>query len=42
VNDVTVAEGDSGTQNATFTISRGGECLTGVTVGYATANGTAT
>src|SRR5204862_5391668 len=39
--DVTVAEGDSGTANAVFTVSRNGGSSGTVTVDYATANGTA-
>src|SRR5206468_2292528 len=42
VNDVTVTEGDSGTVNATFTVSLSAASGQTVTVQAATANGTAT
>lgn len=42
INDVTLAEGNSGTTNATFTITRSGDTTTAVSVEFATANGTAT
>jgi len=41
VNDVTVAEGDAGSVNATFTVSLSAAVAQTVTVQYATANGTA-
>ena len=41
VNDVTVTEGNSGTVSATFTVSLTPTSGRGVTVDYATANGTA-
>ncbi|MDP9264709.1 MAG: Ig-like domain-containing protein [Chloroflexota bacterium] len=42
VNDVTVAEGNSGTTLATFTVTLSAASPQQVTVSYATANGTAT
>ena len=42
VNDVTVTEGDSGTQNATFTVTLAPTSGQNVSVNYATADGTAT
>jgi ribosomal protein L35AE/L33A len=43
INDVTVAEGNAGTVNATFTVTlSGGASASTVTVDYTTANGTAT
>jgi Ca2+-binding RTX toxin-like protein len=42
INDVTVTEGNSGTTNATFTVSLSSAASTVVSVNYATANGTAT
>ncbi len=42
VGDVTVTEGNSGTVNATYTVSLNVPSGRGVTVDYATANGTAT
>ncbi|MBI5930067.1 MAG: hypothetical protein HY862_12215 [Chloroflexi bacterium] len=42
INDVTVTEGDSGTVNATFTVSLNSTAPTNITVNYATANDTAT
>ena len=42
INDVTVAEGNSGTVPASFTITRAGATGTSSTVQWATANGTAT
>jgi hypothetical protein len=42
INDVTLTEGNSGTKNATFTVTLSGETFQTVTVNYATANGTAT
>ena len=41
INDVTVTEGNSGTSNATFTVSLSAASAQSVTVNYATANGTA-
>ncbi len=42
IADTTVAEGNSGTSNATFTVTLSKAATTPVTVTYATANGTAT
>ncbi|WP_293395238.1 Calx-beta domain-containing protein, partial [Nevskia sp.] len=42
INDVSVTEGNSGTKNATFTVSLSATSTSAVTVSYATANGTAT
>jgi hypothetical protein len=42
INDVVVTEGNSGTQNATFTITLSGPVSQPVTVNYATADGSAT
>ncbi|MBI3921510.1 MAG: PQQ-binding-like beta-propeller repeat protein, partial [Armatimonadetes bacterium] len=42
INDVTVTEGDTGTTTATFTVTLTGATGQVVTVGYATADGTAT
>lgn len=42
IADSTVAEGNSGTRNASFTVTLSGPAAKPVTVGYATANGTAT
>jgi ribosomal protein L35AE/L33A len=42
VNDVTVTEGDSGTTNATFTVTLAPASGQNVSVAYATADGTAT
>jgi VCBS repeat-containing protein len=42
ISDVTVAEGNSGTSNATFTVSLSASSTQTVTVNYATANGSAT
>jgi peptidyl-Lys metalloendopeptidase len=42
INDVSVAEGNSGTTNATFTVSLSPASDVAVTVAYQTANGTAT
>ncbi len=42
INDVTVTEGNSGTVNATFTVTLSAASTQEVTVNYATANGTAT
>ncbi len=42
INDVTVTEGNSGTSNATFTVTLSPPAAGSVTVQYATANGTAT
>ena len=42
INNVTVTEGDSGTVNATFTVSLSAASGQNVTVDYATADGTAT
>jgi subtilisin-like proprotein convertase family protein len=41
VGDVSVAEGDSGSSNATFTVSLSSASAQAVTVDYTTANGTA-
>ncbi len=42
INDVSVAEGDSGTSTATFTVTLTPTSSSTVTVNYATANGSAT
>jgi chitinase len=42
VNDVSIAEGDTGTRTATFTVTLAPVAATPVTVAYATADGTAT
>lgn len=42
VNDVTVTEGNSGTVNATFTVSLSAAAPSAASVSWATANGTAT
>lgn len=42
INDVTVTEGNSGTTNATFTVTLSAANTSAVTVKYDTANGTAT
>src|SRR5207248_138551 len=42
INDVSVAEGNSGTTNAVFTVSLSQSTTATVTVHYATADGTAT
>ncbi|MEI6252360.1 MAG: Calx-beta domain-containing protein, partial [Mycobacteriaceae bacterium] len=42
ISDVSVTEGNSGTPNANFTVSLSKASATPVTVGYTTANGTAT
>ena len=42
INDVSVTEGNSGTTNATFTVSLSVAAVSPVTVDYATADGTAT
>src|SRR6185295_16106875 len=42
VNDVTVTEGNSGTVSATFNVTLSPAAIGTVTVGFATANGTAT
>ncbi len=42
INDVTVTEGNTGTTNATFTVTLSAASSQQVTVGYATADGTAT
>ena len=42
VNDASVNEGQSGTTNATFTVTLSSASLGSVTVGYATSNGSAT
>ncbi|MBD2149020.1 S8 family serine peptidase [Pseudanabaena sp. FACHB-1277] len=42
INDVTIAEGNSGTSNAVFTVTRTGNATQSITVNYATANNTAT
>src|SRR2546428_692986 len=41
INDVSVTEGNSGTSNATFTVSLTNPSSAAVTVDYATADGTA-
>ena len=41
INDAVAAEGDSGTANATFTVSLGGPSGRPISVDYATVNGTA-
>ena len=41
INDVTVTEGDTGTVNAVFTVTKTGSGTTPATVHYATADGTA-
>jgi Ca2+-binding RTX toxin-like protein len=40
INDVTITEGNNGTTNATFTVTRTGITNQPITVNYATANGT--
>ena len=42
IGDVTVAEGDTGTEIATFTVTRTSDLTEEVTVNFATANGAAT
>ena len=42
VSNATVAEGNSGTKNLTFTVALSNAATTAVSVNYATANGTAT
>ena len=42
IANTSVAEGDSGTSNMAFTVSLSKAATSTVTVGYATANGTAT
>jgi Ca2+-binding RTX toxin-like protein len=42
IQDVTVTEGNTGTKNATFTVTLSAASTSVVTVNYATANGTAT
>jgi hypothetical protein len=42
INDVTITEGDSGTSNATFTVTLSNASTKPVTVTYGTADGTAT
>ncbi len=42
INDVTITEGNSGTANATFTVSLSAASAQTVTVNFATADGTAT
>jgi hypothetical protein len=42
IDDVTVAEGDAGTVNAVFTVTRAGDTNTAVSVDFATANVSAT
>jgi len=42
INDATVTEGNTGTTNATFTVTLSSASGNTVTVNYATANGTAT
>ncbi|WP_373480982.1 Calx-beta domain-containing protein [Geminocystis sp.] len=42
INDISITEGNSGTKNAVFTVTRTGTPTGTITVNYATANGTAT
>ena len=42
ISDVTISEGNSGTKNATFTVTLSAASTSSVTVNYATRNGTAT
>ncbi|MDD1462382.1 sodium:calcium exchanger, partial [Dolichospermum sp. ST_sed2] len=42
INNITISEGNSGTKNATFTVTRTGTATKAISVNYATANGTAT
>jgi hypothetical protein len=42
INDVRIVEGNTGTKNAVFTVTRSGSSTGSVRVNYATANGTAT
>ena len=42
INDVTMTEGNSGTKNFVFTVTRSGDTSGTSSVGYATADGTAT
>jgi len=42
IEDLTITEGNSGTKNATFTVTRTGTSTQPITVNYSTANGTAT
>ncbi|HYO77919.1 MAG TPA: Calx-beta domain-containing protein, partial [Thermoanaerobaculia bacterium] len=42
INDISLAEGNAGTTNFTFTVTLSGASATDVTVNYTTANGTAT
>ncbi|MEJ6486802.1 Calx-beta domain-containing protein [Nostoc punctiforme UO1] len=42
IKDITVTEGNTGTKNATFTVTLSAASTSVVTVNYATANGTAT
>ncbi len=42
INNVSITEGDSGTQTLDFTVTRSGTTTSAVTVDYATANNTAT
>lgn len=42
IGDVTSVEGDSGTTEFAFTVTRGGDTSAAASVGYATADGTAT
>src|SRR5262249_47432543 len=42
INDVSITEGNTGTSNATFTVSLSAASTQAVTVNYATAGGTAT
>ncbi|QLE58891.1 S-layer family protein [Nostoc sp. TCL26-01] len=42
INNITVTEGNTGTTNATFTVTLSAASTSAVTVNYATANGTAT
>jgi serralysin len=41
INDITITEGNSGTKNAVFTVTRTGTPTGTITLNYATANGTA-
>ncbi|PSF35666.1 hypothetical protein C7H19_15605 [Aphanothece hegewaldii CCALA 016] len=41
INDISIIEGNSGTKNATFTVTLSGATDSNVTVNYGTANGTA-
>ena len=41
INDIIVTEGDSGTKNATFTVTRTGTATNTITIDYTTTDGTA-